>query len=246
MKQVFDNPDLPESEKSAQRIQDESQLVIGAGLSTTGWAATVASYHILNNPEILRKLRAELFTVIPKGQKRRDCTDLDWAALEALPYFQACIKEAIRLSYGMSSRGTRITPKDIIYTESEYYAKGPKSQSKVWRIPAFTPVSMSTAVTSHVEYIFIDSYKFDPERWLGPNKIPDKYFVTFGKGNRICLGLQLAWAELSLMLASVFRWYEMELYDTDERCVSLFTDVGVPVAEREEDGVRAIVKSELN
>ena len=84
MKQVFDNPDLPESEKSAQRIQDESQLVIGAGLSTTGWAATVASYHILNNPEILRKLRAELFTVIPKGQKRRDCTDLDWAALPSL------------------------------------------------------------------------------------------------------------------------------------------------------------------
>lgn len=246
MLQVFNNPDLPEVEKSAQRIQDESQLVIGAGLSTTGWAATVASYHILNNPQILRKLREELFQVIPKGQKRRDCTDLDWAALEAQPYFQACIKEAIRLSYGMSSRGTRITPKDIVYTESDYYAKSSKSPSKSWRIPAYTPVSMSSPVTSHVEHIFKDSYKFDPERWLGPDKLPDKYFVTFGKGNRICLGLQLAWAELSIMLASVFRWYDMELYDTDERCVSLYTDVGVPVAEREDDGVRAFIKAELD
>ena len=63
MLQVFNNPDLPESEKSAQRIQDESQLVIGAGLSTTGWAAAVASYHILSNPEILQRLRAELFSL---------------------------------------------------------------------------------------------------------------------------------------------------------------------------------------
>src|SRR3954453_20351218 len=96
---LYNNPDLPPSEKTPKRFLDEAQLVIGAGLSTTGWAATVAIYHILANPQVLRRLREELLFVVPRGSKKADCTNLDWAALEALPYFQACIRETLRLSY---------------------------------------------------------------------------------------------------------------------------------------------------
>jgi cytochrome P450 len=243
LSQVFDDPNLPLCEKSSQRIQEEAQLVIGASLSTTAWAATVASYHILRNPEILRKLHKELFAIVPKGEKRADCTDLDWAALEALPYFQACIKEAIRLSYGMSSRSSHVTPHRIIYTEAKYFATG--KTPKTWRIPANNPISMSSTVTSHDEFIFKNSQSFNPNRWLGPEKPPDKHFITFRKGSRTCLGMQLAWAELNLLLASVFRWFEMELHDTDERCVNTYIDVGVPVPTRD-DGVGAYLGRDLD
>lgn len=248
MSDLLGNPDLPPSMKTRQRLIDEAQLVIGAGLSTAGWAATVGLYHIVANPEVLRRARADIFEQVPPGQKRRDCTDLDWGALESLPYFQACIREALRLSYGMSARTARVTPKDIIYTESvaanEKTDKG-NTVVRSWQIPANTPVSMSIPLINHNEDIFPDSYKFKPERWLGPNKVPEKYFVSFSKGSRICMGMQLAWAELSLMLAGVVRWFDLDLYETDESAVRMGSDAGVPIPAHN-NGLRAKVRAELD
>lgn len=248
MLDMLNNPNLPQSLKTRQRMVDESQLVIAAGLSTTGWAATVASYHILANPEILQRLRTDLYKQIPPGQKRYDCTDLDWAELESLPYLQAVIKEALRLSYGITARLTRVTPKDIIYTEPNRENKSTdeaNSAPKSWRIPANAPVSMSIPLTNHSEHIFPDSHKFNPDRWLGPNKTPEKYFVSFSKGARICPGMQLGLAELSLMIAGTVRWFDMELYETDERAVRLAVDASLPMAETH-DGLRVKIKAELD
>lgn len=89
MHQVLADPNLAPSEKTPSRLLDESQLMIGAGLAMTGWAAFVALHHILANPQTHARILDELFTVMPPGQKRHDCTDLCWSRLEALPYFQA-------------------------------------------------------------------------------------------------------------------------------------------------------------
>jgi len=85
MLDLLNDPELPPSEKTARRHLDEAQAVIGAGLSTIGWAATVGIYHILANPAIVARLRDELYTMMARGAKREGCTDLDWVALEALP-----------------------------------------------------------------------------------------------------------------------------------------------------------------
>jgi cytochrome P450 len=38
---------------------------------------------------------------------------------------------------------------------------------------------------------YYEPYKFIPERWLGEEgKELDKWFVTFSKGPRMCLGLK--------------------------------------------------------
>lgn len=234
--ELINNPDLPPSEKSRQHLLDESQLVIGAGLSTTGWAGAVAIYHILANPSIYARVREELLTIIPPGQKREDCTDLDWAALESLPFFQACIKEALRLSYGATSRLARRTPKAIIYTESP---------TRQYHIPPNTPVSVSIYIQNHNETIFPDSHTYNPDRWLTTPRIPEKYFVTFSKGSRGCLGMQLAWAELSLMLAGTIRWFDMQLFETSVRDVALAKDLAVPVPWEGSLGVRAKVVGEV-
>jgi len=256
MLELLNSPNLPPSEKTPQRYLDEAQSVIGAGLSTTGWAATVGIFHILANPAIVERLRKELFTVIPLGEKRLDCTDLDWAALEALPYFQGCIREALRLSYGVVARTSRRMHKDIIYTESAQYAahsaKGHINNhgeepisGRTWHIPAYTPIGLSVPIVNHNEYIFPDSYTFNPDRWIGPNKVPERYFVVFGKGPRSCLGMQLAWAELSLMLAGLIRWFDFELYEPDRKAVTMAYDMSIP-APAPNEGVRAKVKAEFD
>lgn len=249
---LWQNEDLPLCEKTEKRFVHEAQLVIGAGLSTVGWAATVGIWHILSNPPVLKKMREELFKVIPRGEKRHDCTDLDWAALEALPYFQGCVREALRLSYGMSSRSSRRLHSDFVYTESPYMSTLPGAEKdgtnrpgRTWVIPAYTAVSMSIPLVVHNEHIFPDSWTFNPERWIGPDKVPDKYLVVFGKGPRMCLGMQLAWAELSLMFAGLFRWYELELYETPFDNVRMARDATIPIPAAR-DGLRVKIKAEID
>lgn len=263
MYDVLTNPNLPPAEKSRLRMLHDSQLVIGAGLSTTGWAATVAAYYILANSTILKRLREELFSVVPAGEKSLDCTDLDWAALESLPYFQACLKEALRLSFGMSARNARRTHSSFVYSERAYsnananangaaFGHGtkpvPTKTDKQHLIPAMTPVSMSIPIHNLDKRVFIDARAFNPDRWLpGPDgsRLPDKYFVTFGKGSRMCLGMQLAWAELSLMIAGTVRWFDLELFETGEASVLMDKDNVIPVPKEGTEGVRVKVKAEL-
>lgn len=255
MYEVINSPHLPPQEKTSQRLIDESILVVGAGLSTTGWAATVTIYYILANPAIQTRLRNELLTIIPPGHKRLDCADLDWAALRSLPYLQACITEGLRLSYGTTSRLARRTPKKIIYTEPEPLPdttseRGTTAAPKQWVIPPNTPVSVSIYILHHSERIFPDSHAFVPDRWLGEAaggaRVPDRYFGVFSKGARSCLGMHLAWAELSVMIAGTIRWFELELHETGERDVVPAHEYVLPATYRGSKGVRAKVVREFD
>jgi cytochrome P450 len=168
---------LPPQEKSLDRLGDEAQLMIGAGLETTAWALTTTCYHLIANPPTLKKLRAELEEAIPNP-----AAGLDVLHLEKLLYLSACIQEGIRLSYGVSARNPRISPDK-------------PTKYKDWEIPAGTPVSMTIIDVHHDEHIFPNSRAFIPERWLHNPTTKDganlnRYFVSFGKGARSCLGIK--------------------------------------------------------
>lgn len=53
--EVLDNSELPEG--------DEAQLIVAAGLITTSWVLSVASYHLAAQPKLAARLRAELAAV---------------------------------------------------------------------------------------------------------------------------------------------------------------------------------------
>jgi cytochrome P450 len=60
--------------------------------------------------------------------------------------------------------------------------------------------------------------EFSPDRWLGPNaKACEAALSTFSKGPRSCFGINLAYAEMHLGLANVFRRFEFQL--DEARCV---------------------------
>lgn len=170
--------DLPDAEKSDRRLQDEGQNFIGAGVSTVGWALSVASFHLLNNRSLLEKLKAELDSAIP-DPKAADA--LNWNKLEQCKYLTACLKEGIRLADAICGRYPRLSNNVIQYGN--------------WQIPPLTPVSMSMIDLSHNEDIFPNSWKFQPERWLGEVKTKsgepvEKYWFGFLRGARNCLGVQ--------------------------------------------------------
>jgi cytochrome P450 len=173
--------DVPESEKSLLRLQDEAQTFIGGGVVTTSWTLTVGTFHVLNNPSVYGELKKELRAAIPEDMPSDRAAQLDWTQLEKLPYLTGVVKEAVRLSAAISGRNPRVSTNPIQY--------------KDWTIPPGTPIAMSIPFINKDESIFTDAASFKPERWQGLAKAPngqslERYFVSFGKGSRSCLGIK--------------------------------------------------------
>ena len=236
---------LPESDKSVSRLKDEAAIVVSAGTLTTSWALSIATYHLLASPRVLRKLKAELKIAIPD-----DNTSTDLPLLERLPYLVAIVQEAVRLSFGVASRLQRISP------EKPMRFRDAKS-GKVWSIPPNTPVSMTSTLIHQDGPIFSDARSFIPERWIENPRL-DRYLVSFSKGSRQCLGINLACAEMYLCLATIFRRFGeggvdgvrmegdegvLELYETGLGDVEIQADGFVPLAAEDSQGVRIRVRS---
>lgn len=227
--------DLDPRERTQSRLVEEARLVIGAGTVTTANNLKVISFHLVNNASILQKLLAELVTAFPEPAKPPTLPEL-----ERLPYLSAIVNEGLRLA-GSSHRFQRVAPDRALYYNGHV-------------IPAGTPVSMTTTLTHHNPSIFPSPQAFIPERWLdnsagptGSDNAPkrlDRYLVPFSKGTRACLGMNLALAELYMTLASVFRRFEMELWETTwERDIETKYDFITPSPSLESVGVRVMVKA---
>lgn len=233
------NSDLPEEEKGVERLTDLALNIIGAGQETVAWILTVITCHLLSNPTVLRKLKTELAAAITDpGISTPETT------LENLPYLTGVIKEGLRLGYGVSTRLQRIPHEPLIFS----------SGGRDWVIPAGTPVGMTSVLMHHDESIFPHSKEFKPERWIQNPRL-DQYLVAFTKGSRQCLGMNLAYAEMYLWLAAVYRRFGskevrfgsdegvLELVDTDLSDVEIVADRFVPVVKSDSKGVRVRVLS---
>ncbi|RDW72940.1 hypothetical protein BP6252_06847 [Coleophoma cylindrospora] len=171
---------LPPQEKSINRLGDEAQMFIGAGLETTSWALTATSFQLLSNPEALAKLRAELEEAMPNPSKI-----LDSRSLEKLPYLTACIQKAhaFHMEYPLEIRGS-----------------------------------------------------------LQKNRCGTLLQLEEEQGHALASS-NLAYAELYLALATVFRRFQFELYDTDVSDIELAHDFFLPTPKLDSKGVRVKVKS---
>ncbi|KAH8805423.1 cytochrome P450 [Xylogone sp. PMI_703] len=204
---------LPPEEKLLGRLGDEAAVTVGAGTLTTSWILCIAIYYLLTDDSILDKLKLELENSIPDPESH-----MPLPTLEALPYLNACIREALRLGYGVPGRVSRVAP------DESMVLKG----LKTWVIPPGTPTSMSVYLTHHDERIFPNSKTFRPERWLENPRL-DRYLCSFAKGSRACIGMNLAYAELFITIGRIFRNYGsagcrhagdkgiLELFDTGVR-----------------------------
>ncbi|KAH8429750.1 cytochrome P450 [Aspergillus melleus] len=116
-------------------------------------------------------------------------------------------------------------------------------QFKEWTIPAGTPVEMTSVLMHHNEEIFPDSYSFIPERWIDlcERKRLEKYMVSFSKGSRQCLGMNLAKAEILLLLPKILREFEFELFETTREDVTIAHDLFLPYPREDSKGVRVLI-----
>ncbi|KAL8804455.1 MAG: hypothetical protein Q9182_002560 [Xanthomendoza sp. 2 TL-2023] len=252
--------DLPRAELSLDRLKHEALSITGGGVDTIKNALVTASYGIISNPAIYKRLHAELVEAMPDINGKPPTVP----ELERLPYLNAIVQECLRLSYGITQRLMRIDPHNPITFQTH-------------TLPPNTPFSMTSYIQHRNPLIFPDPDTFNPDRWLpspsssssppqtitstlsstleksyatainptnlNPQSNPNtvlapatgrpltKYLVPFGRGPRACLGQNFAMAELFLDLGMVFRRFEFELVETGEREVKMVANYFAPFPE---------------
>ncbi|KAI1397246.1 cytochrome P450 [Hypoxylon fuscum] len=202
---------LPPDEKKLERVYNDMATITAAGFETTASILRLVLYHIFSNQEILRRLRAEIATV--NGISSSSDAKLEVKTLEQLPYLTSVIMEGMRMSPGIGSRLARIAPdRDLFYGDL--------------RIPAGTPVGMTTILMHTDETLYPAPLSFNPDRWMDPEarRKMDKTYAPFSRGTRICLGMYLAWAETYLIISRIVQSFDFEFKDAEAADFEMVSD----------------------
>ncbi|TGJ85575.1 hypothetical protein E0Z10_g3221 [Xylaria hypoxylon] len=228
LREIIADPDLGPSEKTPKRLMFEAKTILNAGTGTVSWTLTTALWYLTTNTDILARLRAEILTVMPDPRQ-----PVQFQELEQLPYFTAVLKESLRLGFGATMRSARAAPDRVL-------------QYKDWTIPQNTPVSLSISHMHHNPDVFPDPLRFDPERWLGDMEERhrlERFFVPFSRGTRNCLGSNLAWAELYIMISQCVLRMDLEPFQTTLEHIEMYSDMIVSEPKRWKEGPRFLVKN---
>ncbi|KAF2469194.1 cytochrome P450 [Lindgomyces ingoldianus] len=201
--------DLPREEKSRQRLKGSAREVIGAGTVTTANALAYAVYYIIATPGVIDKLYAEIINAFPNATEIPSCKNL-----ENLPYLITVLHETLRFSCGICTRLPRLAHEPLFYSGTF------KGKHYDITIPPNTAIGMSAQLVHSNPDIFPEPEKFRPERWLDEkgkrHKELDGYLLAFSKGTRQCLGINLAWGEMHMALATFVQRFgkRVELFET--------------------------------
>ncbi|KAJ5746283.1 cytochrome P450 [Penicillium odoratum] len=179
---------------------DEAFLLLIAGSDTTAYSLSCATYYILNHRDVLLKLKAELATVPRHVDGRLDCRNI-----QSLPYLTCVVKESLRLATPVPGISPRVVPPQGATVQGQF-------------IPGGSIVSISGRTIHDNPDLFPEPEKFKPERWLGDQgKELERWNVTFSKGPRMCIGINLAYMEIYMILATFFADFDLSLHETDAK-----------------------------
>ncbi|KAF2661813.1 cytochrome P450 monooxygenase-like protein [Lophiostoma macrostomum CBS 122681] len=204
-----DRPDfmsfITESQQKAEKamtrdeIDSNAVLMLIAGSETTATLLTGVTYLLLKNPDAYAKLVREI-----RGRFKSQ-SEITIDEVNKLEYMIACLQEGLRYYPPVPTGFPRTVPKEGDRI-SGYY------------VPGGTSVYVSQHATNHSTRNYTDPDAYVPERWLGDEKYAGDRRETlnpFSFGPRNCLGKNLAYAEMRLIVAKVLFNFDIELVHKD-------------------------------
>jgi len=91
--------DLPQEEKTIDRLKEEGFVLTAAAADATSMTLTVLSYHLMDNPEVLKRVKAELCQAQPDLN-----LSIPSRVLEQLPLF---VSTSINIFLSFNSQNRR-------------------------------------------------------------------------------------------------------------------------------------------
>ncbi|KAF6829319.1 trichothecene c-15 hydroxylase [Colletotrichum musicola] len=182
-------------------LRDNSVLLTTAGSETTATTLTAAVYFLGTHPEVLEKLKAE----VRSSFKSED--EIDVTSVQNLSYMLAVLKEVMRVHPAVAISLPRSTPPGGAEIAGEH-------------IPGNTTLGIWQYAIYHDPTKFLHPDSFIPERWLDDKRFENDakhLHQPFSYGPRNCLGMNLAYAEMRLILARMIWNFDFELAPTSRQ-----------------------------
>ncbi|KAI0314105.1 cytochrome P450 [Amylostereum chailletii] len=182
-----------------EELTAEAFTLLVAGSSTTTNALTAVAYYLAANLRCQKALQKEL----DEALVNEDNLAYPHASVKSLRYLEAVINESLRLQSVVGSGLPRLVPEGGMLVLDRLF-------------PAGTVLSMSSyCIHLDASVWGGDVAEFRPERWLEGNQAITKAFYPFSFGPRACVGKNLVMAEMPIIVASLFRRYELVLENPD-------------------------------
>ncbi|KAM0426442.1 hypothetical protein ACHAPT_008133 [Fusarium lateritium] len=169
---------------------------IFAGSDSTASTMQSFMWHVLSRPRVYDALVKEIMSTSLSEMVQYD------ESLK-LHYFQACLKEAMRVSPAVGLNISR---------------RVPPAGAEVGglKLSGGTEVAVNGWVVHRDKQVFgQDADDFRPGRWLEADKdtlrAMERSMYQFGGGSHVCLGRHLALLEMSKVLPELFRRYHLQL-----------------------------------
>ncbi|KAG8408382.1 hypothetical protein J3459_017854 [Metarhizium acridum] len=168
-----------------------------AGSEGTATALSGATFLLLRHPDAYRRAVDEIRSTFAT---EADITASNMAG--KLAFLDAVLNEAMRLYPPVPITLPRRVPANGEVIDGCF-------------VPAGYTVGVNHLACYRSDSNFEDAGKFRPERWLDESgNDAGESFKPFSHGPRACLGKNLAWAELRLILGRMLWRFDMELVET--------------------------------
>ncbi|GME31920.1 putative cytochrome p450 protein [Neofusicoccum parvum] len=180
-------------------LHANGSVLMIAGTETTATLLSGVTYYLLRDKHVLDKLTAEIRGVFKSPE------EMNMTTLGQLPYLRAVLDEGLRMYPPVPAGLPRVVPPEgrIICGNS---------------VPGGAIVTLSQYAAYHSASNFHKPESFLPERWLSnsePRFANDEHSVVepFSYGPRNCIGKNLAYHEMRLILASVLWHFDLQICD---------------------------------
>ncbi len=178
---------LCQSELSDLQVRDEAVSLLLAGNEAPAVTLEWSQIELALRPDLLQRLRDEA-AQLPRP--------VEVESVSALTVAKAVAEETMRL-YPAVWQLSRVALRDLEIGEE--------------KVAAGTLVVVSPYTVQRDSANWPDPERFDPERFMGPDVSRGRNFVPFSGGLHVCLGRRPGTLEVTLLLALLARYVEIDL-----------------------------------
>ncbi|XP_004237624.1 alkane hydroxylase MAH1-like [Solanum lycopersicum] len=184
-------------------LRDTILNLMIAGRDTTSSALTWFIWLVTKNPQVEKKLREEINSIIPKEEVGKFRV-FNVHELNKLVYLHGALCDSLRLYPPVPFQHKEPLKEDTLPSGHKVHPK--------------TMILFSLYAMARTESIWgKDCLEFKPERWISETGTikhePSYKFMAFNAGPRTCLGKEVAFTQMKAVAATIIHNYKVEVVE---------------------------------
>lgn len=185
---------------SLAELYAECEVLLIAGSDTTAIVMSAAMFYLARHPHIQERLAQEILSTFSSYEEIKA-----GPKLQGCKYLTAFLHETMRMAPPVSAEPPREVREGGTSVDGHYF-------------PAGTLLSTAFWAQHYNKDYYPEPLKFTPERWIegenGSTKesvaLAESAFCAFSTGSRGCVGKNMAWLEMRIVMAKTLWTFEIK------------------------------------